>query len=112
MSKDGKPFCVRPPGPREGVACMDPWECVVITCLGLFLGMGLGYAASRFVDRLCLQSAQASVAEIGVNARKEAENIVKEAELKAKDEVYRKREDFNREIEQSRGEIREQERRL
>ncbi|MFL5241468.1 MAG: ribonuclease Y [Gemmataceae bacterium] len=91
---------------------MDPWLCVVIGCFGLFLGAGLGYGASRFIDRLRLQSAQARVAEIGVNARKEAENIVKEAELKAKDEIYRKREEFNREIEQARGEVREQERRL
>src|SRR5262249_651177 len=41
-----------------------------------------------------------------------AENIVKEAELHAKDEVFKKREDFNRESETTRGEMREQERRL
>jgi ribonuclease Y len=90
----------------------DPWFYLLLSFLGLLLGLALGYAGCRSVDRMRIQSAQSRVEEIGANARKEAENIVKEAELKAKDEVYKKREEFNREIEQARNEFRDQERRL
>ncbi len=72
----------------------------------------IGYGLARLQDRFRLSSAQARVAEITTQARKEAENTLKESELKAKDELFRKREEFNREMEEARGELRDQERRL
>src|SRR5215467_3116077 len=70
---------------RRGFMPTDPWFYLLLSFLGLLLGLALGYAGCRSVDRMRIQSAQSRVEEIGANARKEAENIVKEAELKAKD---------------------------
>jgi ribonuclease Y len=90
--------------------------CVVWICLAALLGLGIGAGATyklvRRQDRLNLGSAQHRAIEIRSQAEKEADNIRKEAELKAKDELFQKREAFNREAEQSRGELREHERRL
>src|SRR5262245_5589994 len=80
--------------------------------LGLLLGLAAGFSVARLLDRFSLTSATARVAEITQQARKEAENILKAADLESKDELFRKREEFNREMEQLRGEQREQERRL
>jgi ribonuclease Y len=84
----------------------------IIGSAAALAGLLTGYSVARVQDRFRLNSAQARVAEIKENARKEAENLLKEADLKAKDELYQKREEFNREAEQTRGELREQERRL
>ena len=80
--------------------------------LALLLALPTGYLIARLQDRARLHSAQAQVAEITAQARREAENILKDSELKAKDEFFRKRDDFNREIEKARADGREQERRL
>src|SRR5438552_9801075 len=86
--------------------------CVVFVVLGALVGLLIGYGIARLLDRSRLNTAQARVAEISENARREAENILKEAQLKAKDELYQKREEFNRETESARNELREHERRL
>ena len=91
---------------------MDTLLCVVLIVLAILVGLLAGYGTARFLDRFRLNSAQARVAEISENAKKEAENILKSAELKAKDELYQKREEMNRELDQSRNELRENERRL
>ncbi len=86
--------------------------CAIYCCLAALVGLLAGYGLARVYDRSRLQSAQARVAEITTQAQREAGNLLKAAELQAKDELFGKREEFNRELEQSRGEIREQERRL
>jgi ribonuclease Y len=76
------------------------------------LGLLLGFGGALLLDRIRVSKAQARVAEIELQARQKAENIVKQAELESKDDLYRKREEFTREMEQARAELREQERRL
>lgn len=85
---------------------------VLLNGLAALVGLVLGYAGVRFLDRSRLKSVRAQAEQIAKNAREEAEKIKKEAELKAKDDLYHQREEYQRETEQIRGELREQERRL
>jgi ribonuclease Y len=80
--------------------------------VAVLLALPAGFFIARMQDRARLNNAQAQIADITAQARREAENILKDSELKAKDEFFRKREEFNREIEKNRAEVREQERRL
>jgi len=91
---------------------MDPLTCVILVCLAALVASGVGYLVARMQDRFRLTSAQTRVEEILGQARKSADNLIKEAELRAKDELYKKREEFNREIDKTRNELRDQERRL
>jgi ribonuclease Y len=90
---------------------MGPLE-ILISCLAALVGLALGYAGARLLDRFRLRSIHMQAEEIAKSARDEAEKIKKEAELKAKDDLYQQREEFKRETEQVRCELREQERRL
>ncbi|MHB1422090.1 MAG: ribonuclease Y [Gemmataceae bacterium] len=85
---------------------------ILISCLAALVGLALGYAGARLLDRHRLKSVRTEAEQIAKNARDEAEKIKKEAELKAKDDLYQQREEFKRETEQVRCELREQERRL
>src|SRR2546423_11219225 len=100
----------------EGVASMTLAEMVVWICLAALLGLAIGaltcFKVIRRQDRLNLNSAEHRASEIVIQANKQSENLIKESELHAKDELFKKREEFNREIEQARTEVREQERRL
>jgi ribonucrease Y len=78
----------------------------------LVVAVPAGYLIARVLDRSRHSSAQVDAARITDQAKIQAENILKEHELRAKDELFKKREQFNREIEQARAEVREQERRL
>jgi ribonuclease Y len=92
---------------------MIPWGwCILISCLAALVALGIGYGAARLLDHLRHNNAQTRVAELTERARKEADNLIKEAELKAKDELYKKREDLDREAEQKRNELLEQQRRV
>jgi len=84
----------------------------LFSCLAALVGMAVGYAVARVLDKTRLRSIRAQAEEIAKSARDEAEKIKKEAELKAKDDLYQQREAFKQETEQVRGELREQERRL
>jgi ribonuclease Y len=84
----------------------------LIGCLAALVGLALGYAGARLLDRFRLKSVRMQAEQIAKSARDEAEKIKKEAELKAKDDLYQQREVFKRETEQVRCELREQERRL
>ncbi len=90
---------------------MDPLY-YLIGCLALLAGLAVGWIVARLLDRSRLGGVRASAAAITAAARIDAEKILKEAELKTKDDLYRKREEFNRETEQTRIELRDQERRL
>lgn len=88
---------------------MFEWYALVLAGLvGLLAGVGI----VRLLERFRISKAHAQLAEIEQQARQKADNILKESELKAKDDLYQKREEFNRETEQVRNELREQERRL
>ena len=92
---------------------MDPLTVgVIVGLVALIVGLAAGFGYARAQDRLRGTGAQARVNELLAQAQTQAENLRKEAELKAKDELFRKREEFNREIEQTATELREQERRL
>lgn len=87
-------------------------ETLTYVALAALVALAAGYAIARYYDRFNVNSAQAKVADITEQARKRADNLLKEAELKAKDDLFGKREEFNRELEKSRNELREHERRL
>jgi ribonuclease Y len=91
---------------------MEPLYVVLISGLAALLGLALGHASARLLDRFRLKSVRIQAEQIAKSAREEADKIKKEAELKAKDDLYQQREEFKRETEQVRSEMREQERRL
>jgi ribonuclease Y len=91
---------------------MEPLFVVVISCSAALVGLMLGYAGARLLDRSRLQSVRTQAEAIAKSAREEADKIKKEAELKAKDDLYQQREEFKRETEQVRAELREQQSRL
>jgi ribonucrease Y len=91
---------------------VDPLYVVLLSCLAAVVGLTLGYAGARLLDRSRLKGIRTQAEAIAKSAREEAEKIKKEAELKAKDDLYQQREAFKRETEEARGELREQERRL
>jgi ribonucrease Y len=91
---------------------VDPLYVVLLSCLAAVVGLTLGYAGARLLDRSRLKGIRTQAEAIAKSAREEAEKIKKEAELKAKDDLYQQREEFKRETEEARGELREQERRL
>jgi ribonuclease Y len=91
---------------------MDPLHAVVLSCVTGLLGLLLGYAGVRLMNRFRLKGVRSQADAILETAREDAESMKKEAELKARDDLYQQRETLNRETEQVRGELREQERRL
>jgi ribonucrease Y len=91
--------------------------------LALVVGVGAGFYAGRSQMKsrvLEVESqardheaqAQARARDIIDQARKDADRIAKDAELQAKDDMFQKRELFNRETEQLRADLREQERKV
>src|SRR3954454_23251289 len=91
---------------------MEPLLVVVLSCLTGLVGLSAGYVLVRLLDRGSLKGVRQQADLIVRAARDEAETVKKEAELKAKDDLFAQREAFNKETEQARGELREQERRL
>jgi ribonuclease Y len=82
---------------------------------GGLAGLVIAYLRERARARFGKAQSEQAIArseEVLAQARKEAENLYKEADLRAKDELFQKRSEFNRETEQGRAELREQERRL
>ena len=84
-------------------------------------GIGFGIARALMRSRLRFDEkrvqeleaqAQGRANDIVEAARKDAERIAKDTELQTKDDLFRRREEFNRDIETSRTEIREHERRI
>jgi ribonuclease Y len=90
----------------------EPLLVVAISSATGLAGALAAYFGVRLLDRVKLQGVQTRAEAILQSARDEAETIKKEAELRAKDDLYQQREAFNRETEQVRTELREQERRL
>jgi ribonuclease Y len=85
---------------------------VLIACLAGLVGILLGYAGLRLLDRIRLHTVQSEAEGMVRLARQEADKVRKEAELKAKEDLLLQREELKRETEQIRAEQREQERRL
>jgi ribonuclease Y len=86
---------------------------VVLSCLAaLILGLVIGFACFRLLDRFRLQGVRSEADSILERARENAQKIEKEGELRARDELHSLREEFKKETERVREELREQERRL
>lgn len=91
---------------------MDPMPYVLGALGTLIVAVPLGYLLARLLDRNRLATIQAQVAEMAVQARREADNLKKDAELRTKEEIFKRQEEFKREMEKERGVLREQEQRL
>src|SRR5918912_117789 len=96
----------------DPVFAVDPLLTGALSCLAAVAGAVAGYLAVRLADRRILTSVRAQAEDILRSEREEAETVKKQAELRAKDDLFQQREAFNRETEQVRAELREQERRL
>ena len=68
--------------------------------------------AAQVSDHEVVRLAESRAMEIVDEARRNADHLLKDAELRAKDEAIRQRELINREMDSTRAELREQERRL
>jgi ribonuclease Y len=101
---------------------LDPW-CVAAVALTAIVALPAGYALARLADRARLggvearsralrDEAERDAERLRKDAAADAERLRKEAEFQAKDDLFRKREEFNRETEQARSELRDQERRV
>ncbi len=91
---------------------MEPLYAVVLSCLMAVVGVFAGYFVVRKIDRARLQGADSQCEELLRVARDEADTLRKQSELKAREDLFGLREAAKLETEQSRSEIREQERRL
>jgi ribonuclease Y len=91
---------------------IDPLSAFLGLTLGLIGGGGACFVFLRKQNQSSQAAAEARGRDIVNQAERNAENILKEAELKAKDEMFRKREEATRDLEKSKDEQREHERRL
>ena len=98
---------------------MELLTCTLLIGAAALAGVGAGFGLARLYDHSRSRSADAYVtsekaraAEFVVQAQREAGNVLKAAELKGKDEQFSRREEFNREMEQARNALRDQERRV
>ncbi|MFM7150761.1 MAG: ribonuclease Y [Gemmataceae bacterium] len=97
---------------REGVGCMDQFVVGILSCMTALMGFAVAVIGIRWLDRSKLEDARSQQQEILRVAREEAETVRKEAELKIRDDLFQQREASNREVEQLKGDLREQEKRL
>lgn len=84
----------------------------VIPALVAVVGIAVGYAAARILDKSRIQAAKTEAEEIVRAANKEAETTKKEALLQAKDKLFQARTELESEIKAQRNEIAGKETRL
>ncbi len=80
--------------------------------IGFFVGMLGGIAAAYVMGRLRAQTARGLADQILANANRAAETTRMQADLQAQQEVLRRRDELDREMEEARKGLREQERRI
>jgi ribonucrease Y len=85
---------------------------IVYVVVALAAGLGLGYAARRYLAKGRLASAEREIEKLLRDGRREAETIVKEARLEAKEEVHRVRTEVDSEVRERRAEIVRSEQRI
>lgn len=78
----------------------------------LLLGAGIGFYLVKFTGGKTIAEANAKAEEIVADARKDAETVARQIEVEARDEAANKREQVEKELNASRDELREHERRL
>lgn len=87
---------------------METTTAIVLIVLALIGGGAIGF----FIDRLRQGAAYRTRDEILRSAERDAENVKKSQELSSKEELIRRREELEREINVTREELRDQERRV
>ncbi|MGH7128722.1 MAG: Rnase Y domain-containing protein, partial [Planctomycetaceae bacterium] len=80
--------------------------------IGALIALAPAFLAGFFLERIRRGGAYQTRDQILGQARKDAENLLKEKELAAKEDLLRRREDMEHELNETRDELREQERRL
>jgi ribonuclease Y len=80
--------------------------------IGLFVGMLGGIAGAYAMGRLRAQTARGLADQILANANREAETTRIQAELQARQDMLGRRDELDREMEETRKGLREQERRI
>ena len=80
--------------------------------IGVFVGMLGGLAAAYAMARLRAQTARGLAEQILANARREAETIRMQADLQSKQELLSRRDELDLEAEETRKDLRDQERRI
>jgi ribonuclease Y len=80
--------------------------------LGMIIGTGVGAAGLAAYGRIGARAAGTLAERILADARRQAETVVKEGDLRAKEEALRRREVIDLEVEESRRDVRDQEKRL
>ncbi|CAN5450034.1 ribonuclease Y [soil metagenome] len=92
---------------------------IVYYLAALIVGAGGTFAALKFlgkgvaeVNPEARRDAEAKVAQLLDEGKRDADRIVKDAELRAKEEAFKRKEEITRDLEKMRTELRENERRL
>ena len=80
--------------------------------IGVFVGMLGGIAGAYVMGRLRAQTARGLADQILANANREAQTIRMQADLQAQQDILRRRDELDREMEETRKGLREQERRI
>ncbi len=88
------------------------FEYIVVTIVGLAIGLGAGLLIKGKSAAGKIKEAETQSARIITNATREAETKRKEAVLESKDKFYQARTDFEKETRDKRQELQNQERRL
>src|SRR5947207_3077052 len=88
------------------------WEAAVLGLIGLAVGGGVVALIIRQLGVKTIAQARDEGARIVADSRKDAESAKKETALNFRAEMTTKREEFEKEINQARNELKENERRL
>ncbi len=97
---------------------MPDVQTLLLLLVAVALGVGGGFLLTRLLKRdgvssdPGVRSAEAEARTILDTARRESERIVKDGELRAKEDAFKRREEVVQELEKSRAELRENERRV
>src|SRR5437868_3149365 len=87
---------------------IEAQTCAIIAGLAALVALLVGYAAARLRDHFRHDNARARAAEVIDQAKKEADNLQRGAELKAKEDLFKRREELEREIDVKRAEVQDQ----
>ena len=87
-------------------------QTIILFVAGLGVGIAVAYVIAQIISRTKAKTMSADLERQIDGATKEAENIIKSAQLEAAAERIKEKEDFTREINQTKTELREAERRI
>ena len=88
------------------------FEFVIVGVVAVVVGALAAYLVQRIIAKTRATALEAELQNRIDSAKREAENIIKSAQLDAAADLIKKKEQFTSEVNQTRGQLREQERRL